>query len=506
MEDVRSVSKEKLQWLLEFACLAPPCYKKLTSGALRQQEKGQIGSRQVDLVQKMVEDGAIHGAMSRRAPPAKRPQILLTNSATKVTCTDVYYNEAKPGSVLEIVRHAMVDGKCRVAHKEAKCCRYEDNPVTSIVGEFLDTGEWSKAPQSRVEEVLDELCPCPPSHGKSRGRHLLPPKTPVTFRGSRMTFEKLYCLAELCRFARRRQNQRQDGQNCVAKVVEDGGDGWNITSTATVTAAASTTTRAIQLAVLLHELWHTNFGALRFLLHLKGEKNEDNDEMQRTSTSFALLQTLLAEHDDEMQTLRERIPFCKELVGAFCPPAPFGLKEGMIPSDGILSVALAALPIGPVEMDSPDGRLLVLLGSDAFACADKVKGRRRRKKEAAGREEQGAHDDKANRGNDATMARGEQTKAIKRMPQQPPHHYSSPRVCDSERKCEEGRLFHLATLEKSMEAYCVAVEKAFVRLEDARLKDDSYFLKRNRPALTAPLELLRARNPMGIFEVPDLLF
>ena len=57
-----------------------------------------------------------------------------------------------------------------------------------------------------------------------------------------------------------------------------------------------------------------------------------------------------------------------------------------------------------------------------------------------------------------------------------------------------------------MEAYCVAVEKAFVRLEDARLKDDSYFLKRNRPALTAPLELLRARNPMGIFEVPDLLF
>ena len=160
----------------------------------------------------------------------------------------------------------------------------------------------------------------------------------------------------------------------------------------------------------------------------------------------ATLEKLLVAHDDAMRVMKDRRPICNELVGAFCHPAPFDVADGEVPTESELAAAVARVPIGPIEEGDGYGG----------GGRERLFGKK--------------SDEEGGRG-----------------------------------KTEGQRRLNVTVLENCMEAYCIAVERELSRRGDVRLFRNDYFLARNRTALRVPLELLRARNVMGIVDRKDLV-
>ena len=346
----------------------------------------------------------------------KPPRSAWTRPVHDATDGLAYAGD-RPATVLRLVV-AMHDQCVAVARLGCETwrtdCQDFCHPVAETVAQFLETGKWCK-PFRRDLEGTD-------LHGRSNP-------------------DRALCLDALCRFGR---DACKYGDDQKLKSGEDGEQ----------ESERRPRTSTLQLATLLHELWYTRTGTLRFLLHL-----ESRSPAGRLSKPLADAKTALqSAHDRRVRELRARLPFCaRELAGAFFFPAPFDwLEEDATPPDerdAALTLALELLPIGPVDEASLDAEAL-----ERFATLLKETG-----------------SEPATRKRDGRCRRADDDVDVD-------------------------------ALQTAAEAYCVAVEKSMrERGADDRLRRTRYSLERNRPSAFLPRALLRPRNRMGIFVLEDLL-
>lgn len=522
--DPRSVSKDKVQWLLAFTLTWSSStwaiYRRLCEATVERFDDGTLDADDVDLLQKMFEDGAVHHRLSltaetwrttpshrRHDGPLETPNVGLLKARDDGTVgvvrlrVGVHYDRERPATLLRLVV---------IATAQRECCEFgEANagsrslspdsssdaqpPVVEAVLHFLETGEWPSQPE---QEVLWQMMGA--SASLPSWRRVPSPESETLCMSSSTTFDRCLCVAELCR----RGGRATEGR----RAVDDGSE---------APQRQRRRRRALQLASLLHELWYTRTGTLRFLLHLKSdardnaeEEGDDDDDDKESeedhvvavdddrvvslaAATRATKEALLRRHEIDVAEMKDRLPLCAgEMIGAFYSPAPFGIPQPVMlsswswswsspsrsspscapstlpcPDLAALTLAVELLPIGPVmprDRDRVVSNAMRYSGLAALADAEgaAAKARRRGDKRPFGL---------------------------------------------------RGRLDRNG-LQTAAEAYCVAVEKAYAVTKDPRLRDPWYFLKCNRPTLTTAAAsflspvLTRERNRMGIANVADLLF